>query len=320
MYSYVLRRLLSVVPVWIGISLIAFLLGYLAAGDPLDTLFQRQHGRPPSAAEAAALREELGLDRPATARYLSWIADASNGDLGTSYTTGRPVSVELSSRVVPTLQLAGAGIAVALTIALPVGVLAALHRNRPLDQLLRGAAIFGASIPGFWLAFLLIILFSVWLDVLPTAGHGNWRHLVLPALALGLGESAVLARLVRSSLLESMTEPYIVMARAKGVDPYRIVTLHAMRNSMAAVITEGAVVFGALIAHSVIIEVIFVRPGLGRLAYDAITQRDYPVIQGFVVLTGTVFVVINLVVDLFYVMLDPRISYVRERTPRMIPR
>lgn len=313
MYSYILRRLSYVALIWLGISLIAFLLGDVAPGDPLETLFQRQHGRPPSVLEIEALREELGLDRPAPERYVDWVAGALHGDLGASYTTGRPVTTELLTRLPATFELAGAGMVVALVIALPVGVVAALHRNRLLDQTVRVGAIFGASIPGFWLAFLLIMLFSVRLGLFPTAGYGTWRHVVLPALALGLGESAILARLVRSSLLDTLSQRYIVAAYAKGIPRYQVVVRHGLGNSLAAVLTEGAVTFGALFAHSVIIEVIFVRPGIGRLAYDAIIQRDYPVIQGFVLLAGTLFALINLVVDLGYLWLDPRLSYVRER-------
>lgn len=312
MYLYILKRLAYLLPVWVGISLLAFVLGDLAPGDPLETFFQRQHGRPPNPVELEALREELGLDQPAPERYINWVSDAVQGDLGRSFTTGIPVSTELVTRLPATLQIASAGLLVALIIGLPVGVIAALHRNRLVDQLVRGGAMLGASIPGFWLAFLLITVFSVWLGLLPTAGQGTWRHFVLPAMALGLGESAILARLVRSSLLETLGENYIRTARAKGLPEHRVVIRHGLRNSLTAVVTEGAVTFGGLIAHSVIIETIFVWPGIGRLALDAITQRDYPVIQGFVMFAGTLFVVINLVIDLVYLWLDPRVTYVRE--------
>lgn len=313
MYAYILRRLLYIFPLLLGISLLAFVVGNFAPGDPLETLFQRQHGRPPGPAELESLRTELGLDRPAAEQYVSWLSGVVQGDLGSSYTTGRPVASELLTRLPATLELAGAGLLVALVIALPVGALAALYRNRLLDQLLRGGAMLGASIPGFWLAFLLIIVLSVRYGLLPTAGYGTWQHLVMPALALGLGESAILARLTRSSLLETLGENYIRTARAKGLPEWRVIGRHGLRNSLTAVVTESAVVFGALIAHSVIIEVIFVRPGIGRLVLQAIIQRDYPLIQGFVLFAGVLFVVINLLVDLMYLWLDPRVSYVRGR-------
>lgn len=307
MMAYITRRLLYLVPTWLGLSLLAFVLGNLAPGDPVRAYYQRTEGRAPTEAEADRFREEFGLDEPMPERFADWVVDASQGDLGTSFSTGRSVAEELASRFPATLQLAAAGMAVAFVIAVPVGVVAALYRNRLLDQVLRAGSMVGASLPGFFLAYLLIIVFSVELGWFPSVGRGGFDHLVLPALALGLGDSAVLARLIRSSLLEVVGENYVRTARAKGLPEWRVVTRHALGNAWSAVLTEAALTFGALLALSAIIEVIFVWPGIGRLVLEAINQRDYPVIQGFVMFAGTVFVVLNLVVDLLYVRLDPRV-------------
>lgn len=308
MVGYIVRRILYLVPTWLGITLLAFFLANLTPGSAAVAYFVRTHGRPPSQAELERTRELLGLDQPLVARYVDFVAGALHGDLGTSLMTGRPVAAELAARFPATLELAGAATLIAVVLAIPIGVLAAVRRNTLLDQLTRGGAILAASIPPFWLALLLIIGFSVRLDWLPSFGYGGVGHLVLPALALGLGEAAVLARLTRSSLLEVLGEDYVNAARAKGVPEWLVVARHALRNALAAVVTQIGLLFAFLLAYSAIIEVIFVWPGVGRLAVQAIHQRDYPLIQGFVVFAGTVFVLVNLVVDLLYLKLDPRVT------------
>ena len=215
---------------------------------------------------------------------------------------------ELLQRFPATLEITLAASLIALVIAIPVAVVAAMWRNRLLDQLTRGGAMLAASVPSFWLAFVLIIVFSVQLDLLPAVGRGGLEHLVLPALALGLGEAAILARLARSSLLEVLGEDYILTARAKGLSERAVIVRHALRNSMTAVVTQTGLMLGFLLAYSAIIEVVFVWPGIGRFVVEAIAARDYPVLQGFVVFAGTVFLLINLVVDLVYTWLDPRVT------------
>lgn len=280
----------------------------MAPGDPARNYFQRTRGRQPSPTELAMVRDRFGLDEPVVERYVSWVGGALRGDLGLSFSTGRPVADELMHRFPATLALAGAATLIAIAIAIPIGILAALHRNSILDQFTRGAAMLSASIPSFWLALLLIILFAVKLQLLPASGPGGLDHLVLPALALGLGEAAILARLTRSSLLEVLREDYVTSARAKGISERRVIVRHALRNALAAVVTQIGLLFGFLLAQSAIVEVIFVWPGIGRLAVDAIGQRDYNMIQGFMVFAGTVFVLINLTVDLLYLWLDPRVT------------
>lgn len=313
MLAYVGRRLLYLVPIWFGLSVLAFLLGAVAPGDPVRVYFQHVHARPPTEAELDLLRAQFGLDQPLPVRYLDWVLDALQGDLGTSFITGEPVLHELISRLGPTLQLVGSAMAVALVISLPVGIIAAVHRNRLIDQGLRIGAILGASLPGYFLAYILIIIFSVQLGWLPSVGRGGFTHLLMPAFALGLGESAILARLMRSSLLEVLDENYVRAAYAKGVRRGVVLIRHGVGNALSAVVTEAGLTFGTLLAFSAIIEVIFAWPGIGRLILDATTQRDYPVIQGFVLFAGTVFVIINLVVDLLYVWLDPRVQFAGRR-------
>ncbi len=313
MLAYVGRRVLYLVPTWLGLSLLAFVVGDLTPGDPVRSYFQRTRGRPPTAVELARMREQFGLDDSLPERFLDWVAGAVHGDFGISFSTGRPVFDELSSRVPATLQLAGAAMLVALAIAIPVGIVAALYRNRLVDQVLRVGSLLGASLPGFFLAYLLIILFAVRLGMLPTLGRGGLPHLIMPALALGLGDSAVLARLMRSSLLEVLGENYVRTARAKGLRERRVILRHGVANALNAVVTEAGLTFASLLAFSSIIEVIFVWPGIGRLLLEAITQRDYPIIQGFVVFAGTVFVLINLAVDIAYVWLDPRVTLAADR-------
>ena len=310
---YVARRVAYLIPVWFGITLLAFVVGQFAPGDPARTLFVHQHLRPPSPPELERTRHELGLDRPVVERYLRSVSDAVHGDLGTSFTSGRPVARELLERLPATLELASAATLLAVLLGLPLGLLAALRRNSALDQLTRGASLVAASVPSFWMAYLLIILFSVKLDVLPSFGHGGLDHLILPALALGLGEAAFIARLARSTLLEVLGEDYITTARAKGLPERRVIGLHALKNALGAVVTQIGLVFGFLFAYSAIIEVIFIWPGVGHLAIDAITARDYPMIQGFVVCSGTVFILVSLAVDLIYQRLDPRIALSEQR-------
>ena len=288
--------------------MLAFLLANLAPGDAARATFERQQGRPPNAAELTLVRHELGLDKPMVERYVDWLSGAVRGDLGETYASGAPVLDELLRRFPATLEIAAAGTLLAVVLAVPLGILAAVRRNSLLDQLTRVTALFASSMPAFWLALLLIILFSVKLQLLPASGSGSLEHLILPALSLGLGESAIVARLVRSSLLEVLGEDYVTTARAKGISETRVIVRHALRNALAAVVTQVGLVFGFLLAYSAIVEIVFVWPGIGRLAVDAIGQRDYAMIQGFVVFAGTVFVLVNLVVDLLYLWLDPRVS------------
>ncbi len=308
MASYIARRVAYLIPIWLGITVLAFLISTLAPGDPARIYFQRTHGRQPSQQELQIVRDRFNLDEAVVEQYVSWLSGAVRGDLGVSFTTGKPVLDELLLRFPATLTLAFWATVVTVVIAIPIGILAAIRRNSVLDQVTRAMSMLGASIPSFWLALLLIILFSVKLQWLPASGQQGWESLILPALALGLGDAAVVARLTRSSLLEILNEDYVKTARAKGLSEGRIMIRHILRNGMAAVVTQIGLAFGFLLAYSAIVEVIFVWPGIGRLAVDAIGQRDYTMIQGFVVFAGSIFVLINLAVDLLYMWLDPRVT------------
>ena len=308
MFQFVLQRLMALVPVWLGVSLLAFGLGHLAPGDPAQLVAAQRAGGTPSDDQIAQARSELGLDRPLVTQYARWLGQVVRGNFGQSYRSGAAVFDELTSRLPATLELALAGFAVSLFIALPLGVIAATQRDKLLDHLTRLLALAGSSLPGFWLAFLLIILFAVQWHWLPVMGRNDWRNLVLPALALGFGASASLLRLTRSSMLDVLSEDYIRTARAKGLSASNVTLRHALRNALLPVITAAGLRFGFLLGGAAIIEVIFAWPGVGRLLVESISTRDYPLIQGYVLLMGTIFLLINLLVDVGYVWLDPRVQ------------
>jgi len=304
---FILRRLAYLLPVWIGISLVAFLLANLTPGDPARLALQRELGRQPTGEETAIARERLGLDDPAPVRYLRWLGDALTGDLGTSYRSGTPVLDSLVERFPKTLQIGGLGLLMAIAIAIPLGVLAAVYRRGPIDHLSRIVALLGASMPSYWVAYLLILLFSVRLGMLPVAGSQTWQHAVMPAVTLGIGGSASLMRLARSEMLETLGQDYIRTARAKGLRSRSLLVRHALRNTMIPISTVLGMRFAGMLGGAVIVETIFSWPGIGKLVVDAIFDRDYPMIQGFVIFMGTVFLLINLIVDVGYGLIDPRI-------------
>lgn len=307
MIRYVTRRLVYLVPVWLGITVLAFTLALLSPGDPVRQALQQTGIDAPSAEQVRAMREELGIDQPAPLRYVRWLSSAVRGDLGTSIRTGEPVLQALADRFPRTATLALVGVALGLLLALPLGIVSAVLRNSAVDHLARFAALVGASIPSFWLAYLLIILFAVQLKVLPVAGSATPQHLVLPALTLAIGAAATLTRLTRSAMLEELSQEYVRTARAKGLRERAVIVRHALRNALVAITTVTGIRLAALLGGAVIVESIFAWPGIGKFVLDAIGARDYPTIQGFVIFTGSVVLAINLVVDLTYAWLDPRV-------------
>ncbi|MDX1436928.1 MAG: ABC transporter permease [Anaerolineales bacterium] len=308
MFGYIIRRLIMLFPVIIGISFMAFTLGELAPGDAAGSLYQQLYGQPaPSQAAIEEIREQFGLNDPFAVRFARWTIAAVQGDLGNSFRTGRPVLDELSTRFTVTLRLSVGGLIVALLIAVPAGILAAMYHNSVVDLGTRFLSLLGATIPAFWLAYMLILLFSVRLRWLPVAGFDSWRHMVLPWLALGLGGAAAISRLLRSSMLEILGTDFVRTARAKGGSEYRVSIRHAFRNALIPLVTLMGALFGFLTAGAVVVETVFAIPGFGRLILDAIFFRDIPVIQAFVVFTGILFVLINLMVDITYTWIDPRI-------------
>lgn len=307
MTRYLLRRLAYLVPVWLGISFVAFALANLTPGDPARLMLQRELGRQPTGEEVATAREALGLDAPYLVRYGRWLGSAVTGDLGTSYRTGEPVLTALLGRFPNTFQIAALGLLGAIAVALPLGVLAAVWRNSALDHVSRLLALAGAAMPSYWVAYLLILVFAVRLQLLPVAGRGTWQHYVLPSVTLGLAASASLMRLTRSEMLEVLGQDFVRTGWAKGLGPRAVIVGHALRNALIPVITVAGMRFAGLLGGAVIVETIFAWPGIGKYVLDSIFDRDYPVIQGFVVFMGTIFLLVNLAVDLGYALLDPRL-------------
>ena len=308
MLKLVRNRLVQLVLVLFLLSLMTFILMKLTPGDPIlgmleaDELLVTQ-------ADQDALRKELGFEQPVLIQYGQWMSKLIRLDLGDSYIKGKPVLAEITARLPATLQLAGGALVVMVLIAAPLGLLAARYPGRWPDHLSRILALIGASIPGFWLGLLLIYAFAYKLQWLPSMGTGGIRHMILPSVSLGFSMAATYARLLRAGLLESLSQEYIRAARARGIAEWRILTKHALRAALLPVVTVFGMSIGNLLAGSVVTEVLFSLPGLGSMVMEAIFHRDYPIIQGFVLLTGVFVVVVNLLVDLGYGLLDPRIRY-----------
>ena len=305
--QWIARRVAGGVVVWLLISFVSFALGTLAPGDAAQLMLLRRTGDPPSELEVQELRHSLGLDRPFVERYGRWLSAATRGDLGESYRTGQPVVRELSARIPATLTLALAALVVGLMLAVPLAIASAAARDSAVDHGARMLALAGLSMPSYWLGYMLMLFFAVTLGVLPVSGFGGVRHLVLPALTLGIGSAAATTRLLRSALLDELGADYIRTARAKGLSGMFVLTRHALRNALNPVVTMSALRFGRLLGEAVIVETVFAWPGIGRWMVESIYDRDYPAIQGFVLYIGTVFVCINVMVDLSYRALDPRV-------------
>ncbi|TQM11111.1 ABC transporter permease [Pseudonocardia kunmingensis] len=308
MRRYVVSRVLLLVPTLFGIALLTFLLANLTPGDPAYSYYTRLNGRPPAEQELVQVRSELGLDRPVAVRFADFVGGAVTGDLGVSYSTRRPVTDELFRRIGFTVQLAIPAAVLALLVAVPAGVLCAVRRNRVVDQVVRVVSLVGASIPSFWLALVLISVFAVQLHLVPVAGRGSPAGYMLPVLTLAMIPAATLTRFTRSAVLEVMGSDHVLAARAKGLRELRVVGNHALRNAMIPLVTAFSTSVAGLFAGAAVVETIFVWPGVGKLLVDAILERDHPTIQGTILYAGVAFAVINLVVDLTYAALDPRVS------------
>ena len=310
MRSYLLRRLATLLPVLLGISLISFLLLNFAPGDAAEITLRRQSGgiTPPPEA-VAALRQELGLDDPLPLRYLRWLFGAMRGELGESYRSGNSISLELARRLPATLLLASVSLLLAVAAGLPLGVLAAMKSGSWLDTASRLLALLGAAVPSYVAALLLMLFFAVQLHWLSATGYGSPKNLLLPALALSFGVMAQLMRLTRASMLEVMGQDYMRTARAKGLVEVAVVWRHGLKNALLPVVTVLGTSTGHLLGGAVIIETIFGWPGVGQFVVVGIAQRDYPVVQGFVLYIAIIFLLVNLTVDLAYRWLDPRLHF-----------
>jgi ABC-type dipeptide/oligopeptide/nickel transport system permease component len=310
MGAYALRRVALLVPTIFGVSVLAFLLSNLTPGDPAAAYITRVTGQPASLEQITQAREELGLDRPLPLRYASWLWDATRGDLGVSFSSRESVTHEVLRRIPYTLQLAVPAAVLAVLIAVPAGIVCAVRRNRVVDQIVRIVSLAGASLPSFWVALMLVILFAVHLHLVPVAGRGGLRALALPVVTLALSPAATLTRFIRSAVLEALSSDYVVTARAKGLRESLVVSRHALRNSLVPIVTAFGNSLGYMFAGAAVIETIFVWPGVGKLLVDAILQRDNPMITGFILYAGVAYSTLNLAVDLSYATIDPRISLV----------
>lgn len=305
MLNFLVRRLLLTVPVLLGVATLVFTLIHLVPGDPAQSML----GEGASPQEVAELRSRLGLDRPLPVQYGAFLAGLVRGDLGVSLRYGTPVLDEIVARVPRTLQLAAVAMLVAVLVAIPLGVLAASFRGTPLDHAAMATALLGICVPNFWLGPMLALLFAVELGWLPVSGTGSPAHLVLPAVTLGAALAAVLARITRASMLDELHQPYVVAARARGVSRTGGIVRHAFRNSLIPVVTILGLQLGAVLTGTIVTEIVFAWPGLGRLLIQAINFRDYPLVQGCVLFISLTYVGMNLLTDLTYGLLDPRIRY-----------
>jgi peptide/nickel transport system permease protein len=300
---FLLRRLALTIPVVLGVATLVFSLIHLVPGDPAQSML----GESAAASDVSELRARLGLDRSIGTQYVEYMTGALRGDLGVSFRYGTPVTREIGARLQRTLQLALAAMAVAILIALPLGTIAAVFRGKAIDQAAMTMSLVGVSLPNFWLGPLLAMVFAVTLGWLPVSGAGTLAHLVLPAVTLGAALAAILARMTRAAVIEELHELYVVAAQARGISRLRAIVRHALRNSLVPVVTIIGLQFGAVLTGTIITETVFAWPGLGRLLIQAIGFRDYPLVQGCILFIAMTYVAVNLVVDLAYGWLDPRI-------------
>ncbi|WP_019152659.1 ABC transporter permease [Robertmurraya massiliosenegalensis] len=313
---YIIKRILSLIPVLFVVSIIVFLIIHLTPGDPATTML----GDEASTEKIQELREQLGLNLPLYQQYVNWLLGVFQGDLGTSYFMRDPVTVAIITHLGPTVSLTIIAQIIALFIAIPVGIFAAKRRGTASDQTVMGFSLLAMSVPNFLLSLLLMLLIGVVLQWLPVAGYaplqsGLWSHLqylIMPGIALGAIQAALIARITRSSMLEVLNNSYIKSARAKGVKEKQIIYKHAFKNAFLPILTVIGQTFGGLIAGAVVAETIFNIPGIGQLTINSIERRDYPMIQGVIFFVAMAYVVINLVVDLLYGMIDPRVRLDRK--------
>jgi ABC-type dipeptide/oligopeptide/nickel transport system permease component len=304
-FSYFLRRVVALIPTLFGVSIAVFLLLHLVPGDPARMVA----GLDATEADIALIRQDLGLDKSVPEQYLTWMGNLLKGDMGKSTRTRNPVTYEVGLRLPATWQLTAVSITIAVVIGLITGITAATRRNSLLDYSSMAAALLGICTPSFWLGLMLMLVFAVQLRWFPTSGRGDWRHLVLPGFTLGAGAAAIIARVTRSSLLEVLNQDYIRTATAKGLRSQTVIYRHALKNALIPVVTVVGLEFGYLLAGAVITETVFAYPGIGRLLVDSIGFRDFPVVQGILLILAFQFVMVNLGVDLLYAWLDPRIHY-----------
>lgn len=306
MLQYFLRRLMLVIPVLLGATFIVFSMVRLTPGDPATAIA----GEHASQELVELIRQQLGLDRPMVPQFVTYLGDLARGDMGNSLSTRRPVTVEISSRLPVTLRLTVLSLTLATLAGILVGVVSATRRYSVWDNLSMLLTLIGVSMPVFWLGLILLYVFSAKLQWLPASGSSTWQHMIMPAVTLAAASTAIIARMTRSSLLEVLRRDYITTARSKGLKERAVIYRHALKNALIPVVTVVGLQFGTLLGGAVLTETVFSISGIGRLLVGSIQRRDYPVVQGVVLVVAVGFVLINLVVDLLYAYLDPRIRYV----------
>ncbi|MBM4351478.1 MAG: ABC transporter permease [Deltaproteobacteria bacterium] len=305
MFQYVLKRLLSTLPVLLGISLLLFFMLRMLPGDPAQVLA----GQMASQEDIKIIRHQLGLDRPIFVQYGIFLSRLAKLDLGRSARTQNPVIKEIWARLPNTMLLAVAAITLACLFGIPAGIISAVRPYTWIDYLFTSMALFGISMPVFWLGLMLVVIFSIMLQWLPAGGTGSWKHMVLPSFTLAAFVVAFITRITRASMIETLSQDYTTTARSKGLKEQVVIVKHALKNALIPIITVVGLQFGLLLGGAVLTETVFAWPGLGRLIVDSILARDYPVIQGTILIFGLLYILVNLVVDLLYAYIDPRIRY-----------
>ena len=301
------KRLLQIFVVIVGISFLTFLITYLAPGDPVRVMYSAT-GVVPTEEMIQETREELGLNRPLLVQYGDWLLHCLKGDLGTSYSFSKPVAAVLAARLWPTLKLSIAALILMLLFAVPIGMAQATHKNSTVDYALRGLTFLGVSMPNFWVGLLLMLFFCVRLKILPVVcSGGDFKNIILPAVTLAFAMSAKYSRQVRTAIIEELNQDYVIGARARGVAEWKILWFNVFPNSFLPLITMLGLSLGSLLGGTAVVEVIFTYPGLGNLAVSAITSYDYPLIQGYVLWISLIYMLVNLLVDISYNYVDPRI-------------
>ncbi|WLR49680.1 ABC transporter permease [Bacillus tianshenii] len=313
MTGYIIRRLLALIPVLLTVSVVVFLIIHFIPGDPAAAML----GSSATPEQLAQMREQLGLNKPLIAQFFMWISNVVQGDLGSSFVSNKAVTTLIAERLPATLNLVIYAIFISILIAIPLGILAAVKHNTKWDYSAMIISLIGISIPNFWAGLLLIMVFALQLGWFPSIGYvpitegllGNIKHLLLPAFSLGFIQAGIITRMTRSSMLEVLGQDFIKMIRAKGASEWIVIVNHALKNAMVPVITIIGINFGLLLGGTVVVESIFNIPGVGKLVVDSVFNRDYPVIQGIILVIATIYVVITLIIDLLYTYFDPKIDY-----------
>lgn len=306
MLKYSLKRILNLVPVLLGITFLTFILTYIAPSDPAEMYFM-QMGVQPTEEALSSMRQQLGLNQPVIAQYAGWLINVLHGDLGTSVKYGKPVMQVINERLPYTILLAVVSFILMILLSLPLAVLSVVNKDKAADYIIRGLSFVGISMPSFWLGMLLIYFFSVKMKWLPSFGTNSWKNIILPAFTLAISMASMYIRRIRAAMLEELEQDYVIGARSRGISKKKIILLHILPNSLLTIVTMMGMSFGYLLGGTMIVETVFSWNGIGKMAADSITSRDYSLIQGYVMWLSIIYVAVNLLVDLLYHYLDPRI-------------